>query len=83
MARSINKRSALSVNTLSSPGYYGDGGGGLLLRISKAGTKSWVFRFALDKKRRAMGLGAVCWRRRQINPQRRLGLTLALAPGAA
>ena len=58
MARSINKLSAISVNKLSSPGYYGDGGG-LLLRISKADTKSWVFRFALDKKRREMGLGAV------------------------
>lgn len=58
MPRSINKLSAISVKRLSSPGYFGDGGG-LLLRISKTGSKSWVFRFALGKKRRKMGLGAV------------------------
>jgi integrase len=32
-------------------------GGGLYLRISSTGAKSWVFRFQLDGKRRDMGLG--------------------------
>lgn len=38
------------------PGYYGDGGG-LYLQVSKAGTKSWIFRYSLNKKSREMGLG--------------------------
>jgi Arm DNA-binding domain len=32
-------------------------GGGLYLRVSATGAKSWVFRFQLDGKRRDMGLG--------------------------
>jgi integrase len=32
-------------------------GGGLYLRVSGKGTKSWVFRFQLDGKRHDMGLG--------------------------
>ena len=32
-------------------------GGGLYLRVSKTGSKSWVFRFQIDGKRRDMGLG--------------------------
>jgi hypothetical protein len=33
-------------------------GGGLYLRIGKAGTKSWIFRFMLAGQSRDMGLGA-------------------------
>jgi hypothetical protein len=32
-------------------------GGGLYLRVSASGAKSWVFRFQIDGKRRDMGLG--------------------------
>jgi len=32
-------------------------GGGLYLRVSESGSRSWVFRFQLDGKRRDMGLG--------------------------
>jgi hypothetical protein len=39
------------------PGYYGDGGG-LYLQVAPAGSKSWIFRFALARKRREMGLGS-------------------------
>ena len=37
---------------------YADGGG-LYLQISRFDTKSWVFRFTLDKKTRDMGLGPI------------------------
>jgi integrase len=33
-------------------------GGGLYLRVSASGAKSWVFRFQIAKQRRDMGLGA-------------------------
>src|SRR5580704_5409024 len=33
-------------------------GGGLYLRVSESGSKSWVFRFQIDGKRRDMGLGS-------------------------
>lgn len=55
--RSIHRLNSLSVNNTAKPGYYGDGGG-LYLQISQFGTKSWVFRFTLHKKRE-MGLGPV------------------------
>lgn len=35
---------------------YADGGG-LYLQISRAGTKSWIFRFAMQGREREMGLG--------------------------
>jgi len=40
------------------PGYYGDGGG-LYLQVSKYGTKSWVFRFMMNRRNRDMGLGSL------------------------
>ena len=35
---------------------YADGGG-LYLQISRSGTKSWIFRFAMGGREREMGLG--------------------------
>ncbi len=60
MAKGIGKLSALKVTKETKPGYFGDGGG-LWLQISKAGTKSWVFRFKspLTEKAREMGLGSI------------------------
>lgn len=40
------------------PGNYIDGNG-LYLQVSKAGSKSWIFRFQLNGKRREMGLGSL------------------------
>jgi hypothetical protein len=57
MARTIERLKALSVSKLSKPGLYSDGGG-LYLRISATGGKSWVFRFMLSRKAREMGLGS-------------------------
>jgi hypothetical protein len=56
MARTIGKLTALKVERTKSPGLHGDGGG-LYLRVTPEGTKNWVFRFMLDGKAHAMGLG--------------------------
>src|SRR5215470_1539202 len=55
MART-GKLSAVEVAKAKGPAVLHDGGG-LYLRASEKGTKSWVFRFQLDGKRRDMGLG--------------------------
>ena len=47
---------ALKVYKAKQPGMYGDGGG-LYLRVSKEGTKYWVFRFMLNGRPRWMGIG--------------------------
>lgn len=54
----MNRLSMLSISKLSSPGYYCDGAG-LWLQVSRTGTKSWIFRFHLDGRRREMGLGPI------------------------
>ncbi|MQA21692.1 tyrosine-type recombinase/integrase [Rugamonas rivuli] len=53
----INRLTALGVSKTRQPGYYVDGGG-LLLQVSRTGTKSWIFRYTLHGKRHEMGLGA-------------------------
>jgi Arm DNA-binding domain len=55
MART-GKLSAVEVAKAKGPAVLHDGGG-LYLRVSGTSTKSWVFRFQLDGKRRDMGLG--------------------------
>jgi integrase len=50
------KLSAIEVAKARGPAVLHDGGG-LYLRVSATGGKSWVFRFQLDGKRRDMGLG--------------------------
>jgi integrase len=53
-----NRLSAVAVNAKKNPGYYLDGLG-LYLQVSSSGSKSWVFKFTLNKKSREMGLGPV------------------------
>src|SRR5690349_5535742 len=55
MART-GKLSAVEVQKAKGPAVLHDGGG-LYLRVSLTGSKSWVFRFQLEGKRRDMGLG--------------------------
>jgi integrase len=55
MART-GKLSAIEVTKATGPAVLHDGGG-LYLRVSPTSSKSWVFRFQLDGKRRDMGLG--------------------------
>ncbi len=57
-SRTRNRLSTRKVATVSIPGYYADGGG-LYLQVSKARTKSWIFRYTLDKRTREMGLGSL------------------------
>ncbi len=54
----INKLTARAVVTLTKPGLHGDGGG-LSLRVTPDGSKSWVYRFMLAGRARSMGLGSL------------------------
>jgi len=58
MARGIYRLSPHKMATLSRRGMYADGGG-LYLQVSHYDTKSWVFRFTVNKKTRDMGLGSI------------------------
>ncbi len=57
MARGKGKLTAMNVERLKQAGLHADGGG-LYLRVSKTGGKSWVFRYMLRGKAREMGLGS-------------------------
>jgi integrase len=57
MARSINKLSARTVETLKAPGRYSDGGN-LYLSISANGGRRWVFMYRCRGRQREMGLGS-------------------------
>ena len=46
----------MAVKNAAKKGFYADGGG-LYLQVSPSGSKSWVYRFTLDKRKRDMGLG--------------------------
>jgi integrase len=56
MANSINRLTFKSVQSLKLPGMHADGAG-LYLRVTKAGSKQWVFVFHWRGRRREMGLG--------------------------
>lgn len=57
MARQINRLTARTVATISTPGRHADGGN-LYLVVDKSGAKRWVFLYWLDKKLREKGLGS-------------------------
>ncbi|MDQ3186738.1 MAG: Arm DNA-binding domain-containing protein, partial [Pseudomonadota bacterium] len=56
MRRRMLRLTAREVVNKKKQGNYCDGGG-LYLQISESGSKSWIFRFALNGKDRHMGLG--------------------------
>jgi integrase len=56
MTREIHRLAAIAVSQKTKPGLYSDGGG-LYLQITKAGVKSWLFRYMRQGKARGMGLG--------------------------
>ena len=58
MARKIHRLKALQVARTNEPGLLADGGG-FYLQVSDAGAKSWLFRFMLAGRARAMGLGSL------------------------
>jgi integrase len=53
----LHKLKTTDIRSISDPGLHGDGGG-LYLKVTKAGTRSWVYRFQLNGRRRGMGLGS-------------------------
>jgi integrase len=55
MARALHKLSDRRVKTAPT-GMHSDGGG-LWLQVGKTGARSWIFRYAIDGRARAMGLG--------------------------
>ncbi|MEO6824611.1 MAG: integrase arm-type DNA-binding domain-containing protein [Nitrosospira sp.] len=57
MRRRMLRLTAREVVNKKKQGNYCDGGG-LYLQISEPGSKSWIFRFALNGKDRHMGLGS-------------------------
>ena len=48
----------LDVARASRPGLYGDGGG-LYLQVTGVGGRSWLYRYTLNGRARAMGLGGL------------------------
>lgn len=56
MVRQINRLTDIEVKSASKSGYLADGDG-LYLQVTKAGNKSWVYRFSINKRKREMGLG--------------------------
>lgn len=56
MARQLGRLTTIGVSKAKTTGMYPDGGG-LYLQVSPTMAKSWIFRFALDGRERAMGLG--------------------------
>lgn len=57
MARTLNKLTARQVATIRDTGRHADGGG-LYLRVTSAGGRSWVFMTAAAGRRQEIGLGA-------------------------
>lgn len=58
MARTINRLTTKKIQNTKKPGYYGDGGG-LYLQVSATGSKSWIYRYMLNRRAREMGLGSI------------------------
>lgn len=54
--RALHRLSDIEVKSKSKPGRYGDGGG-LYLRVSKTGSRSWSFMWNRDKTRDELGIG--------------------------
>ncbi|MBX9649696.1 MAG: integrase arm-type DNA-binding domain-containing protein [Xanthobacteraceae bacterium] len=52
-----NKLTARTVASITKRGRHSDGGG-LVLQVSRWGTKSWIFRYERNGRERHMGLGA-------------------------
>jgi integrase len=58
MARRLHRLSARTVATQMKPGYHPDGGG-LYLQVTGTDAKSWIFRYARDRRSHEMGIGSV------------------------
>ncbi|MBU4435371.1 MAG: integrase arm-type DNA-binding domain-containing protein, partial [Alphaproteobacteria bacterium] len=58
MAKLVDRLTAMTVRHLRGPGRYHDGRG-LYLQVTPSGGKSWIFRYAIDRRERQMGLGPI------------------------
>jgi len=58
MTRRVRILNAQAVQRATKPGYYFDGAG-LYLQVANGGSKSWVLRYAVNKRAREMGLGSL------------------------
>jgi hypothetical protein len=56
VARPVQQLDPGWVKRITKTGMHSDGGG-LYLQVSRFGTKSWIYRYMLDGRRREMGLG--------------------------
>ena len=56
--RKLNRLSNRQIKAMNKQGNYADGGG-LYLQVSKFKSKSWIFRFTINKRSREMGLGSL------------------------
>jgi hypothetical protein len=64
-----NKLTPTAIHKTKRVGYHSDGGG-LYLRVTRAGTRSWIFRRRDTGRLRDMGLGAVdCASLRTVAPR--------------
>ena len=58
MAKKAKGLTARQVDTLKNPGDHADGNG-LYLGVTSSGMKTWLFRYHVDRRRHAMGLGPI------------------------
>lgn len=56
MGLKISRLTARRVATVTEPGYLPDGGG-MYIKVTASGAKSWVFRYRIEGWRPVMGLG--------------------------
>lgn len=57
-SQGLNRLSAVSVKTITEPGWHSDGGG-LYLEVDENGRKRWAMRLTVNGKRRDFGLGPI------------------------
>ena len=58
MPKKAKGLTARQVETIKTPGDHADGNG-LYMRIKPSGMKTWLFRYQLNGRRHAMGLGSI------------------------
>src|SRR5947207_15325475 len=56
LARGINRLSDRTIRAAKQPGLYADGNG-LYVKVTEAGTKSWIFRYRTGNRQHDLGLG--------------------------
>lgn len=77
------KLTADQIKSLANEGTYGDGNG-LYLQIAPSGTKSWIYRYQISRRRRWMGLGGFpeisLAKARKLRDQHRLNVKAGIDP---